>query len=56
MINKSILFLLAAVLAACQVDSYDSGDGEYSLLTADFVEAHTSQASAVDYAVTDGSR
>ena len=54
MIKKSILFLLATVLAACQVDSYDSGDGEYSMLTADFVEAHTSQASAVDYAVTDG--
>lgn len=46
--------MLATVLAACQVDSYDSGDGEYSMLTADFVEAHTSQASAVDYAVTDG--
>lgn len=52
--KKTLAFMLSAALAACQVDSYDSGDGEYSLLTADFAEVHTAAPATVDYAVTDG--
>lgn len=38
---------------SCTTETYDSGDGEYSYLRADFVEAHTVAAKQVDYAVND---
>lgn len=53
--RPTVLFLLLALFlfVACKQDSYETGDGEYSLLTADFVEAHTAAAKTVDYVVTD---
>lgn len=52
---KNILvFLFAAAMAACQTDSYESGQGGYSLLTADFAEVHTCAPRVVDYALADG--
>jgi hypothetical protein len=48
-----ILFFSLLLLASCDKDNYDTGDGELSYLRADFVEAHTSAASQVTYAITD---
>ena len=53
-ITNRFAFMLAAALAACQTDSYDSGPGNFSLLTADFVELHTNAQCAAIYAITDG--
>lgn len=53
-ITNRFAFMLAAALAACQTDSYDSGQGNFSLLTADFVELHTNAQCAAIYAITDG--
>lgn len=44
---------VALALAACENDSYDKGQGKYSLTQADFVEAHSNEAKAFDYVVTD---
>ena len=38
---------------ACTTDNYDTGDGKYSYLRADFVEAHSSEAGFIDYALSD---
>ena len=46
------VFLLA-FLAACEQDFYDKGDGQYSYLRADFVEAFVDNDKQVDYVVTD---
>lgn len=40
-------------VAACQNDSYDTGEGKYSLTQADFVEAHSNSDKAIDRIVTD---
>ncbi|MCI6618621.1 MAG: NigD-like N-terminal domain-containing protein [Prevotella sp.] len=53
MSRSPILLCLLLIMAACTADQYDTGDGRYSYLSADFVRAHTSMAGAVDYAVTD---
>ena len=53
------LFLCAAILSlplllvCCEQDTYEKGEGELSMLRADFVEAHTDAAKNVDYVVTD---
>jgi hypothetical protein len=39
--------------SSCTQDAYDKGEGEYSLLRADFVEAHTNGEKQVDYIITD---
>ena len=41
--HKAAALLLSAVtaLSGCTTEAYDSGDGRYSYLTADFVVAHT---------------
>lgn len=52
--RTAVLILSALALAACETESYDSGQGRFSLTQADFVEAHSDAACAVDYAVTDG--
>lgn len=44
---------MLAMTAACSSDSYDTGDGEYSYLQADFCMAHATAAKTVDYFVTD---
>lgn len=49
-------FLLAfftCLCLSCETESYETGDGKYSYLRADFVEAHTSTEKEVDYAVND---
>lgn len=51
--RKTIIALAAAVLAGCTTDSYDSGTGYYSLMRADFVEAHSAADNTIDYIVTD---
>ncbi len=52
--KKGLLFIPLFVLAACEINSYDTGDGEYSLMTAEFVEAHSNAEGTVDYVLTDG--
>ena len=51
-------WLLSAVLllcfASCNTESYESGDGKYSYLRADFSWVHTVSEQRVDYAITDG--
>lgn len=42
-----------AVLAGCSADGYESGDGKYSYMRADFVEMHSDAGETVDYVVTD---
>lgn len=50
-------FILAALLslglASCSNDGYDTGDGKYSYLTAEFCLAHTSASQTVDYVLAD---
>lgn len=46
-------FHISLFTISCTTETYDSGDGEYSYLRADFVEAHTVAAKQVDYAVND---
>jgi len=41
------------LLVSCQTDTYEKGDGRYSYLRSDFVEAHTSKSETIDKAVTD---
>lgn len=50
-LNTGIALLLT--LAACSTDNYETGDGRYSYLRADFVEAHTTQDGTVDRVLTD---
>jgi len=40
-------------LTACEIDSYDKGEGDYSLMTADFVEAHVGSDKNVGSVETD---
>lgn len=53
--NKALLtgIAITLALAACSADSYDTGDGRYSYLRADFVEAHTLSDGTVDRVLTD---
>lgn len=43
-------------LTACTSESYETGDGKYSYLRADFGEIHTAKPQQVDYAVNDEGR
>lgn len=47
------LTLITIMFVACTADNYDTGDGKYSYLRADFVEAHTVAAREINYAMTD---
>lgn len=53
--NKALRTLLAltTMLAACTTENYEAGDGPYSYLRADFVEAHTTAEGIVDKATAD---
>ncbi len=51
--SSIISFLAAAVLAACTTDPYDTGDGSYSYLCADLVEANTNSLAQIATATTD---
>ena len=52
---KHIIIFVTALLmlSACKNDSYESGDGQYSYLQADFVEANTSASKELVSARTD---
>ena len=53
------LLLLASCFCfifSCTTDNYDSGDGDLSYLRAEFVMAHVSADSIVDYAIDDSDR
>ena len=43
----------ALILLSCTSEAYDTGDGDYSYLRADFVEIHTYEARQIDYAISD---
>ena len=45
---------LATLLAtSCEQDTYDKGEGKYSNMMADFVEAHANAEKKIDYVITD---
>lgn len=45
--------MTTALIWGCTTDSYDKGEGEYSMMQADFVEAHVNSSKAIDYVTTD---
>ena len=47
------LLLLCFMVSSCQTDSYEKGEGEYSLMTAELVDAHVGSDKYVDYVDTD---
>ena len=53
--HLAFLTLLAflPLLAACTIDAYEKGEGEYSLLTAELVEAYVDNDKHVSHVVTD---
>ena len=53
--RSSFILMICAIciICGCTQDAYDKGEGEYSLLRADFVEAHTNGEKQVDYIITD---
>ena len=46
-------FHFSLFTASCTTSTYDDGDGDYSYLRADFVEAHTVAPQQIDYAIND---
>ena len=50
---KTTLIALTTLLAACTSDGYQSGDGRYSAMRADFVEAATDGTAAITTISTD---
>lgn len=48
-----IYIITALVILSCEQDTYDKGDGAYSDMTADFVEAHANGEKKIDYVITD---
>ncbi len=53
--NIMAAMVVVVAFAACQSDSYETGQGPYSLMQADFVEAHTSALGLMDRVETDES-
>lgn len=51
--GKCCVLVALFALLSCESDSYDKGEGAYSLTQADFVEAHSNSAKAIDRVVTD---
>lgn len=50
---RPLLPLLAIGCLSCETETYETGDGKYSYLRADFVEAHTVDSQRVDYVIND---
>ena len=48
--------LFVSVFWSCTNDNYDSGDGTYSYLRAEFAMTHIANDSTIDYAVNDNDR
>ncbi|MBR5689898.1 MAG: hypothetical protein IKX17_05580 [Prevotella sp.] len=46
-------FHFSLFTSSCTTSTYDDGDGDYSYLRADFVEAHTIAPQQIDYAIND---
>lgn len=53
MFKVQCLLAIALLLAACTSETYDSGDGKYSMMRADFVETRTNDAGELYCAITD---
>ena len=53
LLNLSFIIALCIGLVSCQKDAYDTGDGGYSYLRADFVMAHTLATKTIDYVIND---
>lgn len=57
MIKRITYYLLPItcylLLTACTTSTYDDGDGNFSYLRADFVEAHTMAPKQIDYVIND---
>lgn len=54
MVQKIWMYaILLLLFASCESDSYDKGEGELSLATAEFVEAHANDKRQMDFVVTD---
>lgn len=53
--KKQLLPLLMATLAisSCTIDYYEKGEGDYSLLQAEFANAHVNSQKQIDYVETD---
>ena len=49
----SVAMTAFLLFCSCETDSYDTGDGNFSYLNADFVIAHTAGEKEIDYAVND---
>ncbi|MCR4602394.1 MAG: NigD-like N-terminal domain-containing protein [Prevotella sp.] len=49
----SWMMLLSLIISSCTIDSYEKGEGDYSLMTAEMVEAHVGSDKRVDYVDTD---
>lgn len=47
------LLILMFALSACTIDSYETGEGDYSTLQAEMVEAHANSQKQIDYADAD---
>lgn len=47
------IFLICAALLSCTVDAYEKGEGDYSLLTAELVEASVNSSKQVTQVITD---
>ena len=48
-----LLGVMAVVMAACESSSYDSGDGHYSYMQAEMVDAYTTDKGVISRVVTD---
>ena len=48
--------LLVSAFWCCTNDNYDTGDGDYSYLRAEFVMSHIANDSTIDYAIDDNNR
>ena len=57
MTAKNVLYAatvsLPLLLLSCATDAYDKGDGKYSMLCAELVEAHANSALQIDFVKTD---
>jgi len=51
--SKLIIGLVILLVVACKQENYETGDGVYSLMRADFAIAHTDASKTIDYFLTD---
>lgn len=51
--SLALIICIVCVICGCTQDAYDKGEGKYSLMRADFVEAHANSQKQVDSFTTD---